>query len=96
MCDKEAWEEMWRRKGAGEEMFAHAELTVDKTLRKWNQRRPGLPEYTVYECKAGTTVLITCVSRFGHACIRGQNVDEARHGYDGTIQPDQLKSLRFL
>lgn len=94
-ADKKAWEEMWERQADGREMFAQAELTEDHEFQKWNGHG-AKPEFTKYTKKAGDTVIITCVSRFGHACIRGTDVDKPVHGYDAGIEPEKLKNLRFI
>lgn len=99
VSDEAAWKEMWNRKADGREMFAQAELTEDHEFRRWNghdHKHKKLPEFSSYHKKAGEVVLITCVSRFGHACIRGTNVDSETHGYDGGIDPSKLKNLKFL
>lgn len=93
MSDEAAWEEMWDRQRNGAEMFANAELTEEKEFRQWNGHNK--PE-TTYTIPAGGTVIITMVSRFGHACIRGRDIDKQEHGYDGCIEPEKLKNVRFL
>lgn len=93
--DDDAWEEAWQRKAEGREVFAQAELVEDHTFRRWNGHE-SIPEYTEYVVKAGGTIIVTTVSRFGHACIRGTDVDNEVHGYDSTIDPSGLRCLRFL
>lgn len=94
-ADKKIWEEMWKRKLDGREMFAQAELVEDKEFRKWNGHDKK-PEFASYFKKAGDTVLITCMSVFGHACIRGIDVDNPVHGYDAAIDTEKLKNVRFI
>ncbi len=93
--DELAWKEMWERKDDGREMFATAELTVTKELKRW-RGHGAKPEYAPYWVKAGDRVLITMVSRFGHAGIRGTSIDKEEHGYDACVPPEQLKNLKFL
>lgn len=93
--DKAAWVEMWLRKDEGRGMFANAELVEDTEFRRWNGHG-AKPEYTAYSHKAGTTVLITMVSRFGGVGIRVTNIDKEEHGYDARVDPEKLKSLKFL
>src|SRR6185436_14096842 len=91
--DEAAWKEVWERKADGREVFAQAELCVDKVFSHWNGH--GEPD-TAYARRPGDVVLITTVSRFGHACIRGIDVQDETHGYDATAQPHELRNLRFL
>lgn len=93
MTDAEAWEEIWKRKRDGREMFANAELTRDVPMSQWNGHDEPATEY---ECKAGQTVLITMASRFGDVGIRGIEIGQERHGYHARIEPEALVNVRFL
>ena len=96
MSTEEFWKEMWKRKGDGREMFAHGTLLVDRPASRWNGNHPVEENSTKYVISAGTKVLITMISRFGHVGIRDYNIDEEAHGYVASAQPEMLKDLSFL
>ena len=75
---------MWEKKCAWQDHFAHAELLVDVN-------RPDLG----VSIKAGATVLITMISRFGDVGIRGKRIHDVRHGYDVRVMPDLLQGYRW-
>ncbi len=96
MSTGDFWKEMWRRKGAGQEMFAHGVLKVDRPASRWNGNHPVEKNSIEYIIPAGTKVLITMISRFGHVGIRDYDIDKQEHGYVASAQPDDLHELRFL
>jgi len=96
MSTENFWKEMWRRKGSGEEMFAHAILQVDRPASWWNGNHPVEKNSVEYIIPAGTKVLITACSRFGRVCFRDYDIDRRRHGYVSSAEPKDLSDLRFL
>jgi hypothetical protein len=75
---------MWERKCAMLDHFAHAELVSDVD-------RPDLGIFI----KAGTTVLVTMISRFGDVGIRATSIDDVRHGYSVRVMPERLRNYRW-
>lgn len=90
------WKEMWERKGSFREMFSNGVLLVDCQASRWNGNHPVEENSTKYIIPAGTKVLITVISRFGHVGIRDYDIDKEEHGYVACVQPEQLKDLVFL
>ncbi len=96
MSTEEFWKEMWKRKSDFREMFAHGTLLVDRPASRWNGNHPVEKNSTEYVIPAGTKVLITVISRFGHVGIRDYNIDQEEHGYVACALPEELTDLRFL
>lgn len=68
--------------------FRFASLREPLTLKRWNQRKPGLPEFTDIPLDAGARVKIVMVSRFGDVGITANL--EADTGYDARVALDSL------
>jgi len=96
MSTEEFWKEMWDRKNSGREMFAHGTLLVACHASRWNGNHPVDENSRKYIIPAGTKVLITVISRFGHVGIRDYSIDREEHGYVACVFPEALKDLRFL
>jgi len=56
------------------------------TLKIWNQRRPGEPEYTNKDLPVGTRVKIVMASRFGHVGITDDLTAETDYHYGIKIE----------
>ena len=59
------------------------------TLKIWNQRRPGEPEYTEKPLPVGTRVKIVMASRMGDVGITDDL--SAEHGYHLRIDISELE-----
>lgn len=95
--DKDAIKELWVRKDEGREMFAQADLLVDVEMDEWDgENRPVEQHSDRRTAKAGSRVLVTMISRFGHVGIRDNRLDEETHGYYGTVDPEKLTNFKFL
>lgn len=94
--EQQFWDEMWDRKCKGREMFSHGILLVDIPAFQWNGNHPVESNTTSYIIPAGSKVLITMISRFGHVGIRNHDIGQESHGYDAAAQPEELRDLSFL
>ena len=57
-------------------------------LKRWNQRKPGLPEYTEIPLEAGHRVKIVMVSRLGDVGINDDLT--AENGYTARVMLESL------
>lgn len=65
-------------------------LKEDVTAQHWNQRKPGLPEFTDLHWPAGTRVKVVSVSRFWDCGITTDLT--AENGYDARVSPGILET----
>jgi hypothetical protein len=87
-ADKQVLTQMWNRKHLMQEMFCHATLVNDTEFEEYFNGAP-FPAKRTYP--AGTKVLVTMISRFGHVCVRARNPECIQHGYDHGMAPEDLK-----
>jgi hypothetical protein len=86
----DVFREMWRRKAAREDHFAHARLTRDVAVLLNHSVAGDMRTRTI---PAGTRVLCTIVSRFGDIGIRDTQIDRIAHGYDARVFPAALSEV---
>jgi len=90
MTEDEALEILWSAKNNHRDAFLWAKLTEDVGMREWNGHHPVEENEDAYVAKAGSTVLITMVSRFGDVGIRARNLNPPSHGYHARVLPEKL------
>lgn len=95
-ADKAVIDEMFKAKARGRMPKAFCVAAKPLVLQKWNQRRPGEPEYTEVPIPAGTPLKIVMVSRFGDVGLTDDL--DAVNGYHIRVFPsdDQIKDLRLI
>ena len=71
-------------------VWVYADLLVDIEIETWERLR----RIERHIAKAGTTVLITMISRFGDIGIRDKNITPPSDGYSCRIAIDQLTNFR--
>lgn len=87
--------EMWRRKSERLDVWAHGELTETVEMIEYTDRESGY-QARPYQVQAGTTVLITMLSRFGDVGIRAHDISKKLHGYHGRVDPAVVTNVRFI
>lgn len=70
-----------------------ATLKKDVTMHVWNGHHPVEDNTSTHTCKAGTTVKVWMVSRFGDVGIT-DNFENPR-GYDARVEPEILENLKI-
>ena len=68
--------------------FRFASVREPLVMKKWNQRKAGLPEFTDVPLDAGARVKIVMVSRFGDVGITDDLT--AENGYHARVELDAL------
>ncbi len=81
---------LWELKRDHKDTFAYAETKEDFTMKSGDRDHEER-----HTAKAGATVLITMLSRFGDVGIRDEKLTPPSNGYWCRVLPDQLKNLRF-
>jgi hypothetical protein len=105
MTVPEAVEFLWSAKSAGQlvdgkfvgnpnwcSAFLYATTKKSVKFRTWNGTHPVEKNEAVEEKPAGTRVLVTMMSRFGHVGIRARDLVPASNGYDACVQPEELEA----
>ena len=92
---EEALEILWVSKTPPwtEPVFLWADLVEDTEMRIWFDH--GVPEEHRM-AKAGQTILVTVVSRFGDVGIRDDRLNPPSHGYHARVTPDKLTNWRHI
>lgn len=68
--------------------YRFASIRDPLVMKKWNQRKPGLPEFSDVPLEAGARVKIVMVSRFGDVGITDDL--SAEFGYHARVELDRL------
>lgn len=93
--DTAVLEGLYSKKAQHVDQFAYAELVEPVEMRVWNNNHPVDANTKIHVAPAGTTVLITMVSRLGDLGIRDRNLTPASNGYYARVPFESLKNLRW-
>jgi len=72
----------------------YATLLKDTEMHVWNNKHPVEENIAIHVSKAGTTVFVPMISRFGDVGVRDENLDKLQHGYYARVMPEELTDWR--
>jgi len=87
---------LWNMKLSGISCFEKdvtATVKKDVKMHVWNGSHPVEDNMSHHVCKAGTTVKVWMVSRFGDVGITDNIIDP--RGYDARVDPEILENLEI-